>query len=287
MFGDTDHQNGGAAHGWAAEAGDIAAGVEQRLGLGGHGDQAPHEQLDLSEKDGLPWLESGHEEDEEDYVGIDSKRVMVAVIAMVALLGAVVSGIYWFTHRGANAAQIADGSTIAAPPGPYKEAPKDPGGKTYEGTGDSSFAASQGENRTAQLADNGAMGSASNAAAAAASAAAISASAASASATPGSAGVAPPPVAASPVTAPVAAAATDYSGGVVQVGAYTSQVTAEAGWNRLVKQSSVLSGVQHRIVEGKADIGTVYRLQALTGAGGGTALCGKLHAEGLACQVKH
>ena len=62
---------------------------------------------------------------------------------------------------------------------------------------------------------------------------------------------------------------------------------AEAGWNRLVKQSSVLSGVQHRIVEGKADIGTVYRLQALTGAGGGTALCGKLHAEGLACQVKH
>ena len=109
MFGDTDHQNGGAAHGWAAEAGDIAAGVEQRLGLGGHGDQAPHEQLDLSEKDGLPWLESGHEEDEEDYVGIDSKRVMVAVIAMVALLGAVVSGIYWFTHRGANAAQIADG----------------------------------------------------------------------------------------------------------------------------------------------------------------------------------
>ena len=43
----------------------------------------------------------------------------------------------------------------------------------------------------------------------------------------------------------------------------------------------------HRAVEGKADIGTVYRLQAIAAdLGAATALCNKLQGEGLKCQVK-
>jgi hypothetical protein len=42
------------------------------------------------------------------------------------------------------------------------------------------------------------------------------------------------------------------------------------------------------VVEGQADIGTVYRLQAITAdAGAAHALCSQLKAAGLACQVKN
>jgi hypothetical protein len=41
------------------------------------------------------------------------------------------------------------------------------------------------------------------------------------------------------------------------------------------------------VVEGKADIGTVYRLQALAGdTGAATSLCSHLEADGVKCQVK-
>jgi hypothetical protein len=55
---------------------------------------------------------------------------------------------------------------------------------------------------------------------------------------------------------------------------------ARTGWDRLVQQHEMLKGANHRIVQGQADIGTVYRLQLITGAGGGSALCEKLKAEG-------
>jgi hypothetical protein len=55
----------------------------------------------------------------------------------------------------------------------------------------------------------------------------------------------------------------------------------------LSTQYEALSGLKHRVVEGSADIGTVYRLQVLAGdVTGANALCGRLKAAGLACQVK-
>jgi hypothetical protein len=64
---------------------------------------------------------------------------------------------------------------------------------------------------------------------------------------------------------------------------------AEAGWTKLTGQAgAVLSGVPHRVVEGAADNGTVYRLQAVApDAAAANALCGKLKAAGIACQVKY
>lgn len=209
------------------------------------------ERLDLAEEERLPWLESV--DDEDDYAN-DNGRLVIFLIGGLVVLAALVGGIGWATHRGEGNELQADGSVIEAPKTPYKEAPKDPGGKTFAGTGDTSYAVSAGQTRTPRLDRGGEV------------------------------------VATASDPAKPSVPATPAPTGVgVQVGAYTSLATAEAGWTRLSSQhGAILSGVKHRVVEGKADIGTVYRLQALAGdAAGANDLCGRLKAAGAACQVKN
>ena len=51
---------------------------------------------------------------------------------------------------------------------------------------------------------------------------------------------------------------------------------------------SALDGVKHRILEGQADIGKVYRLQAVASdVTAAKALCSKLDAAGQPCMVKN
>lgn len=222
------------------------------------------EQLILAEEEErLPWLESPEDDWDEPQASENGKLAGFVLLGLVAL-AAIVGGIWWATNRGPDPALVADGSVIEAPDQPYKEAPQDPGGKTFDGTGDSSFAVSEGQNRPPQL---GGEPGAPVATAPAPSAA--------------------PAQAATPVAAPVTAA--PAAGGVgVQVGAFSSKAAAEAGWTKLVGQASaVLSGVPHRVIAGNADIGTVYRLQAVApDAASAQALCGKLKSSGVSCQVK-
>ena len=232
--------------------------------IGKDGDPLETEQLALNDEDErLPWLESA-DEDDYDYEASDSSgMVKLALMGLVAL-AVLVGAIWWATNRNPDPALTADGSLVQADAQPYKEAPKDPGGKQFDGTGDSSFAVSEGQNRPAQLggADKGA-----------APAPAPSASNANAAAKPG--------VNVGPGAAPAA-------GVGVQVGAYSSKAAAEADWSKLVGQSKgVLSGVSHRVVAGNADNGTIYRLQAVApDAAAASALCGKLKGAGLSCMVK-
>jgi SPOR domain len=210
------------------------------------------------EEERLPWLESPDDEDYSDYEGGDNTRMLGFFVMGLIALGVLVGAIWWASHRNADPALVADGSTVPAPPGPYKEAPKDPGGKTFDGTGDSSFAVSEGQTRPAQLGGS------------------------TPSATPSPVTTTIKPVPAMP--APTAA-----SGGVgVQVGAFSSKALAEAGWAKLVNQAGgALSGLSHRVIEGKADNGTIFRLQAVAGdTATAQTLCGKLKAAGIACQVK-
>ena len=73
----------------------------------------------------------------------------------------------------------------------------------------------------------------------------------------------------------------------MQVGAYSSRSGAEEDWGRLSGSYEALKGVRHRVVEGKSDIGTVYRLQALPGdLSAANALCAKLKSAGRDCLVK-
>lgn len=228
------------------------------------GDDA--EQLDLDDDDRLPWLESA--DDDYDDAGVDTARVFGFGLAAVALLAAIVGGIWWVSHRKPDPALVADGSTIAAPSEPYKEAPKNPGGKTFAGTGDTSYAVSQGkgENHAGngdQLTGGG-------------------------EAPKPSVDTGTPGGGAAPANAGPAKSGNAPAGGVgVQVGAFGSQASAEAGWSRLVGQNALLKGINHRVVEGNADIGKVYRLQAIAGdESAANALCTKLKAAGVGCQVK-
>ncbi|MEO7247450.1 MAG: SPOR domain-containing protein [Novosphingobium sp.] len=220
-----------------------------------------HSELDLDDDDRLPWLESA--DGDYDDAGVDSARVFGFALAGIAVLAALIGAIWWVGHRTPDPSLIADGSTIAAPSEPYKEAPKNPGGKTFAGTGDTSYAVSQGKETQGHLTGGGTVPKPS-----VDTGAAVAGHAA-------------------PVSAPAAPAVSAGGGIGVQVGAYGSQASAEAGWARLVGQSAALKGVSHRVVEGNADIGKVFRLQAVTGdEAAANALCGKLKAAGVACQVK-
>ncbi len=209
------------------------------------------------EEERLPWLESSADEDFADYEGGDNTRMLGFFVMGLLALGVLVGAIWWASNRNSDPALVADGSTVPAPAGPYKEAPKDPGGKTFAGTGDSSFAVSEGQTRPAQL---------------------------------GGATPAPNPAATTkPVAIAGAAPPPASSGGVgVQVGAFSSKAAAEAGWSKLVGQAGgALAGVSHRVIEGTADNGTIFRLQAVAGdAGAAASLCGKLKTRGISCQVK-
>ena len=214
------------------------------------------------EEERLPWLESAEDEDYAEE-GSDTARMLGLAAAGLLALVAVIGGIWWFSNRSPDPSQIADGSTIEAPKEPYKEAPKDPGGKTFDGTGDTSFAVSEGQTRPAKLGDGGE----------------VVVSTPPAPSTAAKPGAAP---------TPSVALAPSGSGVGVQVGAFSSKSAAEAGWQKLIGQAGgALSGVSHRVIEGNADIGKVYRLQAVAGdAAGASALCGKLKAAGISCQVK-
>lgn len=230
-------------------------------------DRLETEQLELTgPEDRLPWLEGPDDDDAEDDGAYDTSRLMVMFLGAMALLAAVVGAIWWLTNRGPDPELVADGSLVAAPAEPYKTAPANPGGKTFDGTGDLSFVASEGQTRTPVVA--GSSGAAAPAAA-----------------------PAPVQTAAAPAAAPTAGAAATpaaVDGVGVQVGAFSSKATADAGWVKLVAQSNgALAGVAHRVVQGTADNGTIFRLQAIApDRASATALCGRLRATGISCQVK-
>jgi len=225
------------------------------------------DELPLAEEETrLPWLEG--DEDEEDYAGYSTGQTVSLILAALLVLCLVVGSIWWMSRAEPDAELVADGSTIPSE-GPYKERPDDPGGKVFAGTGDSSFKVSEGQTSSARL-DQGDAGAAPG----------FQSLEDGGDAKP--AGTSKPAVAASS-----SAGATDAASVGVQVGAYSTRAAAESGWNSLSQRHDALKGVHHRVVEGKADIGTVYRLQALAAdAAAAGALCGRLKASGLSCYVK-
>lgn len=239
----------------AAAARNVSQFGAKPIGVSEFDEAAQSARLALGDEERLPWLESADDVDY-DQPASNTGRTIAFIALAVLLLAALVGAIYWLSRGGATQT-AADGSVIEASKEPYKIAPQDPGGKTFQGTGDSSFKVSEGEKPAANLAG-------------------------------GAAAVAPKPGAAASPPAAAAAAAPAANGGVgVQVGAFGSSASAEAAWNKLVGQHALLKGMAHRAVEGKADIGTVFRLQAIAAdLGAATALCNKLQAEGLKCQVK-
>lgn len=211
----------------------------------------------VSDDDALPWLESS---DYDDIESVDAWRITGFVVMGLVVLALLVGGFWYYTNRSSDGTPVADGSIIAAPDGPYKERPENPGGKTFERTGDMAPAVAEGETREGRLAE--------------------------ARETPAPAANAPEKAAEETKPTPNVSSASDNRI-AVQVGAYRDTATAEAGWRALNRQTDALSGVKYRIVKGEADIGTVYRLQALPGdMAAARALRDALQADGIASQIK-
>lgn len=207
-------------------------------------------ELDLTQEESLPWLES--DEEDEAAGGVDSRQIILFAGVLLFLLAAAILAIWYFTNKPGDDAPVADGSTIAAPEGPFKEKPDDPGGKEFAGTGNVAPAVGEGETREGVMSEP-------------------------------EAGTAAPSI----ETRTTNDRPTAQDGVAVQVGAYGSRARAEVGWQSLSGQTSALAGVRYRVLQGEADIGTVYRLQAIAeSVEAAEQLCSALKADGIACQVK-
>jgi SPOR domain len=206
--------------------------------------------LGLDDPDRLPWLETadGYEYEET----ASPLKVAGLVLGGLALLAAIVGGIYWFQRNQAGGQ--GNGELIAAPEGGYKEAPTDREGKSFEGEGDAAFAASEGKKVEAKIDPAKAK---------------EAAAAAAAGATPVK-------------TGPIPAGAA-----FVQLGAYSDVAKAEQAWGALGKRFAAISGSNKRIAEGAGEGGRkVFRLQAVAAdSAAAQQLCAKLKAAGESCIV--
>ncbi|MEO6093271.1 MAG: SPOR domain-containing protein [Novosphingobium sp.] len=92
-----------------------------------------------------------------------------------------------------------------------------------------------------------------------------------------------PAAAAAAATAPASGSA----GVGVQIGAFPTAPAAEAAWTRLALRYAPLAGRQHRVIEGRADLGTVFALQALAiDTEAARVLCRELQTAELNCQIR-
>lgn len=227
-------------------------------------DGALGDELGLGEPDSLPWLES--DEEEEGAGGIDTSQIMLFALGLIALLGLAVAGVWYFTNRAAGGEVVADGSVIAAPEGPVKQRPDDPGGKTFDGTGNVAPVVGEGGSRPGVVIETPMP--------------------ALPGGTPGQPAAQPSAGPAKPA-APAAGQAPATGGVGVQLAAYGTRARAEQGWSDALRRTDALKGVKYRVVEGKVDIGTVYRLQAVVGTRAeADTLCRALKSDGVDCQVK-
>ena len=228
------------------------------------------DELDFAETTNLPWLEVDEEDDGAG--GIDKRQLGVFVGFLTVLAAAIVGAVWIVSNYAGEPEAVADGSTIAAPEAPIKRAPEETGGKEFAGTGDVAPGVGQGVTPDARLAD----------ATEAAPEPTFAPSMAQPAASPSAPAPTPTPEPTRALPPPPPAA----TGVGVQVGAYSTRARAQQGWRTLQSQSRLLVGLKNRILEGQADSGTVFRLQAVTPTHSeARTLCLNLKREGLDCAV--
>lgn len=229
----------------------------------------------LEDEDRLPWLEAVENDDDED--GLSTSKLIGLILAglMVAAIG--IGGYFWM-NKQANETVVTDGTLIAAPEGPMKEAPADQGGMKVEGQGDAAFAVSEGAESNGKVAVNAGTEAPVNGIKVNPAAAAPVAG--------GPAGVTTvvPPSTTKPAAATVAVPAAAGSGAgasaggaLIQIGAFGSQATAEAGWTKALRANPALSSLPKVIQAAQVGGTTVYRLRANAGsAADAAAMCAKV-----------
>ena len=223
----------------------------------------------LDDEDRLPWLEAVQDDDDKD--GPGAGKLIAFVLIGLAAIGLIVGGLFWLGDRSAPPVE-GEPELIAAPEGDYKVKPADPGGMKVKGEGDTAFAASEGvEPKGAINVD--AMPEAPVAPQPKAQQPAAQSAPASKAAAP-----APAPKAAAPA-APAPAA----GGGMIQLGAFSSQAAANNAWKALSGRFKYLEPLSHVVTSTQSGGKTLYRLRA--SGPGASNLCARLRVAGESCVV--
>jgi hypothetical protein len=220
--------------------------------------------LGLEDEDRLPWLEPVEEEDQRG--GPSAVKILVSVVIGLIILGLVISGVYWLRTGSSGPAGP---QLIEAEKGDYKVKPADPGGMQVEGSGETSFAASEGAQTTGKLNMD------------AVSEAPVERPPAPAPAPP--AAKAPPPKAAAPAPkpAPPPAPTPVASGPSIQLGAFNSTAIANSAWKSLSTRFKYLEALSHNVTSATVNGRTFYRLRA--SGPDAKALCNRLRVAGESC----
>ncbi len=241
--------------------------------------------LNLDNEERLPWLEpAGDYGDDEP---VSPLRLLLLVLSGLALIAAALGALWWW-QGGRERGQ---GELITAEAGPYKRPPASDGAKQFEGEGDASFAASEGIEPAgrvdpARIPEEPAVTDVPKATAPAPKAVAESAAKgpAPAAKAPIVVSKAPPPQPAVVASKPDAAA--PAPGTAIQLGAFSSEGSANRAWASLTKRFTYLEGLGSSVVPATVGGKTVYRLRAGAGsAAAASEICGKLRVAGESCAV--
>lgn len=234
--------------------------------------------IELRDEDRLPWLETVEPDEPQ---GPPLGRVIVAVIGGLAVLAAIVWGIYRLQSHPVGG----DGELIAAQEGDYKVKPDEPGGLKVEGEGDSAVATSAGKNAGSGAIDLNAVPEAPVAGRHAAVKPAPAGTAGhGAAAVPQSGGrlVATPPMTPSKPTGP----GTASGGSLVQLGAFPSEAAANTAWTRFSKRFEYIAPLGKSVQPVASGGRTLYRLRVNAGSANQAAdICGRLRVAGESCFV--
>jgi hypothetical protein len=101
---------------------------------------------DPADEDRLPWLEAVEEDG--DGGGPSLLKLAAAIVIGLIAIGVIVGGLYWLGNRNQGGS---GNDLIVAEQGDYKQRPENPGGMNLSGEGNTSVAASEGEQPQGRL----------------------------------------------------------------------------------------------------------------------------------------
>jgi len=240
-------------------------GTDDSSGEGFEIDQDDTFEVEGPEDDRLPWLEAVEEDDERE--GPSALKLIASVVIGLVAIALIVGGLFWLGNRNREGG---NGEVIAAPQGDYKVRPDNPGGMNVQGTGDTAYAASEGAQPRAQL-NAGAVPERP-----------VARPAANAPAANATATAPQPPARPAPAPAPTPAPAAG-GGGSIQLGAFSSQASANRAWTGLSGRFRYLAPLNHSVIPVQAGGRTLYRLRA--GGPGAADICRRLRIAGEDCSV--
>ena len=228
----------------------------------------------LDDEDRLPWLEAVEEDDDKDGPGA-AKLIAFVVIGLVAI-GLIVGGLSWMGNRETVTASV-EPEVIPAPAGDYKTKPEEAGGMKVAGEGDISAAASAGADPKGSLDVNKVPE------APVARQQPVQQPAQKAETKAAAPKAAPEPAVKESPKADAPAAAPAAGGATVQLGAFSSQASANSAWKAMSARFKYLAPLTQSVTTTTNGGKTLYRLRA---SGPGAAeLCGRLRVAGESCVV--